>query len=194
MSRWRAAACGTGRRGAAQCPVPGGEALALLEVARSGGEFRGEVHAAVQAGLAAQVGEELAGLGGGAAGGAGDQSCLVLDRCGVHAVGGVGQAVGGEGDAVEGLRDGVVHLACEARPFLLDGLVDGEAGAGLRQGVGGGAEAEQQAPQAAADGPGQDAQSGDEQRGEVRFRVAVHRVRGADQQALEGANTAPRQP
>lgn len=176
-------------------PEGGGESVPPGEVIRSGTEFAYDVHASVESGLAAQVGEELAGLGGGPAGGTGDQFGLVPDGERVHAVGGAGQAVGSEGQAVQGLGDRVVHLSGEAGALALDGLVDGEAGSGLGEGLTGRPEAEEEIAQGDAYGTRDHAETGQQERrgiGGLQLRIgSVHPEDDDDLECGEDRRTAP---
>src|SRR5690606_20568461 len=165
---------GDGRGGGAGGPAGGGQSGPGVEGGCAGGEFGQDVGAVAGVGLAAQVGEEFAGFGGGAAGGAGDESGLLPDAGGVDVRGGrrAGESVGGEGHAVQGLGDGVVHLAGEAGPFRADRFGDGEAGPHLGEGAGGLGEAEHELAQGGSGGARDDAQAGQEQ----GFRGAGVRV------------------
>ena len=127
---WRATAGGTeagGRRCGDRSPAG---AVRAREVLGAGGQFGQDVGDVVRVRLAAQVGEEFAGLGGGSAGGAGDEFGLLPypGRVHVRGVRRVGQAVRRQGHAVQGLGHGVVHLPGQAGPFGADRLGDGEPG------------------------------------------------------------------
>src|SRR5690606_35793386 len=122
---------GDGRGGGAGGPAGGGQSGPGVEVVCAGGEFGQDVGAVAGVGLAAQVGEEFAGFGGGAAGGAGDESGLLPDAGGGR---GDGRGGGAGGPAGGGQSGPGVEVVCAGGEFGQD--VGAVAGVGLAAQVG----------------------------------------------------------
>lgn len=176
--------CGVGLGGG---PVGRLEGRTGAEVPGAGGQFLEYVRGG---GLVpAQVCQEFAGLRRRSAGCSGHQPGLSFEQGRVRGGGGrrCRQAFRGQGHAVEGLRHRVVHLPCQAGPFLADRLRHRQAGLHRGEGLGRRAEAEQEVAQGGADRARDHAEAREEKDvGGSRVRVREGCLGQEQDQGLQG--------